>query len=203
MLLPSKTKITDTKKLEKAPMRTQSRYKLLTMLALSTLALAACAKGKEEQPYADSVVEGQGTVQGQGEGMLGDGMGGMGGVQGNVVAGSQEDLTVNVGDRVYFGYDRTDLTPEALQQLQLQAQWLNQYPNVSITIEGHADERGTREYNLALGDRRASSVRDYLVSLGVSGSRVKTISYGKERPEVTGSDPQSWAQNRRAVTHVD
>lgn len=183
-------------------MRTEFRFKLLSLLALSTLALAACSTAKEEQPYADSVVEGQGQMQGQGEGMLGDGSM-MGGVQGNVIPGSQEDLTVNVGDRVYFGYDRYDLTPEALQQLQLQAQWLNQYPNVSMTIEGHTDERGTREYNLALGDRRANAVRDYLTSLGVSGSRLKTISYGKERPEVTGSDAQSWAQNRRAVTRVD
>ncbi len=184
-------------------MPTEFRFKLLSLLAVSTLALAACSTAKEEQPYADSVVEGQGQVQGTGEGMLGDGTGGTGAVQGNVVAGSQEDLTVNVGDRVYYGYDRYDLTPEALQQLQLQAQWLNQYPNVNVTIEGHADERGTREYNLALGDRRANAVRDYLTSLGVSGTRIKTISYGKERPEVAGSDAQSWAQNRRAVTHVD
>jgi len=184
-------------------MPTEFRFKLLSLLAVSTLALAACSTAKEEQPYADSVVEGQGQVQGTGEGMLGNGAGGTGAVQGNVVAGSQEDLTVNVGDRVYYGYDRYDLTPEALQQLQLQAQWLNQYPNVNVTIEGHADERGTREYNLALGDRRANAVRDYLTSLGVSGTRIKTISYGKERPEVAGSDAQSWAQNRRAVTHVD
>ena len=180
-------------------MRIEPRFKLLSVLMVSTLALAACGTAKEEQPYADSVVSGQGTVQGTGEGMLGDGSG----VQGNVIPGSQEDLTVNVGDRVYFGYDRYDLTPEAQQQLQLQSQWLSQYPNVGITIEGHADERGTREYNLALGDRRANAVRDYLAGLGVSGSRVKTISYGKERPEVTGSDPQSWAQNRRAITRVD
>lgn len=182
-------------------MRTKTRYTVLALLAVSTLALGACAKGKTEQPYADSVVQGQGTVSGSGDGMLGGSA--TTGVQGNVIGGSQEDLTVNVGDRVYFGYDRYDLTPEALQQLQLQSQWLNQYPNVGITIEGHADERGTREYNLALGDKRANTVRDYLVSLGVSASRVKTISYGKERPEVTGSDAQSWAQNRRAVTHVD
>ena len=168
-------------------------------------------RGYYDEPYIGSaggesdvgqfVDGGAAQAQGQGEGMLGDGS--MGGVQGSTIPGSQEDLTVNVGDRVYFGYDRYDLTPEALQQLQLQSQWLAQYPNVGITVEGHADERGTREYNLALGDRRASSVRDYLVSLGVNGSRVKTISYGKERPEVTGSDPQSWAQNRRAITRVD
>lgn len=183
-------------------MRIDARLKILSLLVASTLALGACSTAKEEQPYADSVVEGQGQVNGTGEGMLGEG-GQYGNVNGTAVPGSQEDLTVNVGDRVYFGYDRYDLTPEALQQLQLQAQWLNQYQNVSITIEGHADERGTREYNLALGDRRANAVRDYLVSLGVSSSRVKTISYGKERPEVPGSDAQSWAQNRRAVTHVE
>ncbi len=181
-------------------MRLMTRIPALTLVALGTLALAACSKSKEEQPYADSVIEGQGQA-GTGIGMDGQPLGGVG--ASNVAPGSQEDLTVNVGDRVYFGYDRYDLTPEALQQLQLQAQWLNQYPNVNITIEGHADERGTREYNLALGDRRANSVRDYLTSLGVNAARVKTISYGKERPEVMGSDAQSWAQNRRSVTRVD
>lgn len=120
----------------------------------------------------------------------------------SVTPGSQEDLIVNVGDRVYFGYDRSDLTPEALQQLNIQAQWLNQYPNLGIVVEGHADERGTREYNLALGERRASSVRDALMSMGVSPARIRTISYGKERPEVVGSNAESWARNRRAVTTV-
>ena len=120
----------------------------------------------------------------------------------SVIPGSQEDLIVNVGDRVYFGYDRSDLTPEALQQLNIQGQWLNQYPNLNIVIEGHADERGTREYNLALGDRRAAAVRDALVSMGVSPVRIRTISYGKERPEVVGSNAESWARNRRAVTTV-
>lgn len=184
-------------------MRTTFRSPILSVLMVGTLALAACSTGKVEQPYADSVVEGQGALQGQGEGYVTDGSVLGGGVQGNVIPGSQEDLTVNVGDRVYFGYDRTDLTPEALQQLQLQAQWLAQYPNLNVTIEGHADERGTREYNLALGERRATSVREYLVSLGVPANRVRTISYGKERPEVTGSDPQSWAQNRRGITRID
>ena len=122
---------------------------------------------------------------------------------GGVAPGTQEDLVTNVGDRVFFGYDRHDLTPEALNQLALQAEWMKQYPNVNVLVEGHADERGTREYNLALGDRRAASVRDYLVSLGVSPSRVRTISYGKERPEVLGSGAESWARNRRAVTVVE
>lgn len=117
--------------------------------------------------------------------------------------GSQADLVVNVGDRVFFGYDRYDLSAEARTTLDQQAQWLAQYPNLSVTIEGHADERGTREYNLALGERRANSVRNYLVALGVSPVRISTISYGKERPAVPGSSETAWAQNRRGVTKVD
>lgn len=117
--------------------------------------------------------------------------------------GTQQDLVVNVGDRVFFGYDRYDLTPEAQRTLEMQAQWLQQYPSVTITVEGHADERGTREYNLALGERRANSVKSYLVALGVSPSRVTVISYGKERPAVLGSNPAAWSQNRRGVTIVN
>lgn len=117
--------------------------------------------------------------------------------------GTQADLVVNVGDRVFFGYDRYDLTAEARQTLESQAQWLAQNQGLSITVEGHADERGTREYNLALGERRANSVRNYLVALGVSPARITTISYGKERPAVPGSNETAWAQNRRGVTKVD
>lgn len=117
--------------------------------------------------------------------------------------GTQQDLVVNVGDRVFFGYDRSDLTPEAQRTLELQADWLQRYPNINVTIAGHADERGTREYNLALGERRANSVRNYLIALGVASSRITTISYGKERPAVLGSNPAAWAQNRRAVTEVN
>lgn len=116
------------------------------------------------------------------------------------VAGSVEEFQQTVGDRVFFGFDRYDLTPEARAQLEQQAAWLKTYPQHSITIEGHADERGTREYNLALGERRASSVKNYLVALGIDPNRVQTISYGKERPEVLGSNEAAWAQNRRAVT---
>lgn len=118
-------------------------------------------------------------------------------------AGTQQDLVVNVGDRVFFGYDRYDLAPEARMTLEQQANWLKRYPHVTVTIEGHADERGTREYNLALGDRRATSVRNYLIALGVAPSRISTISYGKERPAVMGSNAESWALNRRGVTVVD
>jgi peptidoglycan-associated lipoprotein len=116
--------------------------------------------------------------------------------------GSQQDLVVNVGDRVFFAYDSHDVSPEGQTTLQKQAAWLKQYPNVNVMISGNCDERGTREYNLALGERRAASAKNYLVSLGVSPDRINTISYGKERPAVVGSTPEVWAQNRRAVTEV-
>ncbi len=116
--------------------------------------------------------------------------------------GSQEDLVVNVGDRVFFGFDQYDLNAEARATLEKQAAWLNKFPAVRITIEGHADERGTREYNLALGERRANSAKDYLVALGVNPARISTISFGKERPAALGHDEAAWAQNRRAVSVV-
>jgi peptidoglycan-associated lipoprotein len=119
---------------------------------------------------------------------------------GVVAAGTQQDFIVNVGDRVFFGYDEYNLTPEAQHTLQLQSEWLKKYPNFRLQVEGHCDERGTREYNLALGDRRATAVKNYLVSLGIPSDRVSTISYGKERPAVLGSNPSAWAQNRRGVT---
>ena len=118
-------------------------------------------------------------------------------------AGSQEDLLVNVGDRVFFGYDRSDLSPQGQQTVETLAAWLNQYPSVTISIEGHADERGTRDYNLALAERRATTVRDYLIALGTNANRMTTISYGKERPAVLGSNEDAWAQNRRGVFVVN
>ena len=114
--------------------------------------------------------------------------------------GSQRDFTQNVGDIVYFSTDQTDLTPEAMQTIQKQAQWLQQYPQYTVTIEGHADERGTREYNIALGAKRATSVRNYLAQNGINASRVRTISYGKERPVAVCNDISCWSQNRRAQT---
>ncbi len=117
--------------------------------------------------------------------------------------GSQEDLVVNVGDRIFFDYDKSDLSPEARATVEALAVWMSSYPATTIGIEGHCDERGTREYNLALGERRASSVHDYLVALGVAPNRLSTISYGKERPGVLGSNEESWAQNRRAVFVVN
>jgi len=135
------------------------------------------------------------------EGSLGGGPGGLGmGAGGAGTPGSAQDFIVNVGDRVFFETDSSDLTPTATGTLDKQAQWLSQYPNYQITVEGHADERGTREYNFALGARRGQAARDYLASRGVNASRIKTISYGKERPVAVCDDISCWSQNRRAVT---
>jgi peptidoglycan-associated lipoprotein len=116
------------------------------------------------------------------------------------VPGSQQDFVVNVGDRVFFESDQTDLTPQAIATLEKQVQWLQAYPRYTFTIEGHADERGTREYNIALGARRAQSVRTFMASKGIDASRMRTISYGKERPVAVCNDISCWSQNRRAVT---
>ena len=114
--------------------------------------------------------------------------------------GSQQDFVVNVGDRVFFDTDSTDLSQQARATLDKQAEWLGHYSQYSFTIEGHADERGTREYNFALGERRAQAVHDYLAAKGISPSRMRTISYGKERPVAVCDDISCWSQNRRAVT---
>ena len=122
--------------------------------------------------------------------------------QGNAAAmpGSQQDFVVNVGDRVFFESDQTDLSPQAIATLEKQVRWLQTYNRYSFTIEGHADERGTREYNIALGARRAQSVRTFFASRGIDPSRMRTISYGKERPVAVCNDISCWSQNRRAVT---
>jgi peptidoglycan-associated lipoprotein len=122
------------------------------------------------------------------------------GLAGAAVPGSQQDFVVNVGDRVFFETDQTDLTPQGRATLDKQAQWLAQYNRYSFTVEGHADERGTREYNIALGAKRAQSVREYLIARGIDASRMRTISYGKERPVAVCDDISCWSQNRRAVT---
>ena len=119
------------------------------------------------------------------------------------VPGSQEDLIVQVGDRVFFAYDSSQLSFEAQSTIQALSVWMNDNPSVTLTLEGHCDERGTREYNLALGERRANAVGDYLVALGINPGRVSTISYGKERPAVPGSNESAWAQNRRGVFSVN
>ena len=121
---------------------------------------------------------------------------------GSINAGTQEDLIVNVGDRIFFEFDSSELTVDAQATLDAQAAWLLQYSDTDITIEGHADERGTREYNLALGDKRAFAVYSYLAQAGVDTNRMDYVSWGKERPEVIGSDETAYSQNRRGVTIV-
>jgi peptidoglycan-associated lipoprotein len=122
------------------------------------------------------------------------------GAGGAATPGSQQDFVVNVGDRVFFESDQSTLTPQARATLDNQAQWLQRYTQYTFTVEGHADERGTREYNIALGARRAQTVREYLSSRGVNPQRMRTISYGKERPVAVCDDISCWSQNRRAVT---
>ena len=157
-------------------------FKLAAVVA-ATLTFAACAK--------NNVDEAAGLGSGAG---FGAGRGGAG------VPGSPQDFAANVGDRVFFELDQSDLTPTAQATLDKQAEWLNRYPRYAFTVEGHADERGTREYNFALGARRAEAEKEYLVAKGVSASRMNTISYGKERPVATCNDISCWSQNRRAVT---
>jgi len=171
------------------------------ILAVAMLALlsVACAK----RPDSTSVSTTEGSVTDR-NGMARNDVifdNDMNGTQAGA-PGSQDDLNDQAGDRVFFGYDSSELTGEGRAVLEKQAAWLNQYANVGVTVEGHADERGTREYNLALGERRAQAVKNYLVSLGVPADRLNTISYGKERPAVMGSDEESWAKNRRGVTTV-
>lgn len=125
-----------------------------------------------------------------------------GGGSSTAVPGSQEDLVQNVGDRVFFALDSSTLSAEARGTLDRQAAWLAKYPQVQVQLAGNCDERGTTEYNLALGQRRANATRDYLVARGVNSGRVTTISYGKDRPTAMGSDEQSWAQNRNSITSV-
>ena len=146
---------------------------------LAALALGACSNTSETDANASSAGAGSGPRP-----------------------GSQEDLVANVGDRVLFDFDRSNIRADQRPILERQAGWMGRYPQVQVMVEGHTDERGTREYNLALGQRRANTARDVLVAGGVASSRVSTISYGKDRPAALGSDEQAWAQNRRAVTVV-
>ena len=161
-------------------MQTIARNPAVIALVM-TLALAGCASKKNLPNSA------------------GD-LGLNGGGAGAATPGSPQDFTVNVGDRIFFDTDSTSIRADAAATLDRQAQWLQQYPNYAITVEGHADERGTREYNLALGARRAASTRQYLASRGVPAARMKTISFGKEKPVAVCDDISCWSQNRRAVT---
>ena len=116
--------------------------------------------------------------------------------------GSEQDFAVNAGDRVFFTEDQSALSPEAEETLRKQAAWLSQYPGVMVQVEGHADERGTREYNISLSARRATAAREFLIAQGIDGSRISSIAYGKERPVALCDAEQCWSQNRRAVTVI-
>jgi peptidoglycan-associated lipoprotein len=173
---------------ENATMPRCSRLSALAVIALSG-ALAACSTPAPKElppepgPAVSSSAPQQPTLQGP-------------------APGSQADFVSAMAgrDTIYFDTDKFNIDDADAASLRTQAQWLARYPAKRATIEGHCDERGTREYNIALGQRRAVAARDYLVSLGVDGSRLNTVSYGKERPVALGSDEESWAKNRRAVT---
>ena len=162
--------------------------RILSMVAAVAL-LAAC----ESQPEGAATTTGAGAAQPAATTTA---------KPAGIQPGTQADLVANVGDRVFFDFDKYDVKPDARATLEKQAAWLKKYPSVSLVVEGHCDERGTREYNLALGERRANAVKDYLVAMGVQASRLKTISYGKERPVALGSTDASYAQNRRGVSVV-
>lgn len=150
----------------------------------AALALSACAKNTADE-LADGGLSGMGRGAGRG---------------GVASPGSQQDFATNIGDRIFFETDSTELTSTAQATLDKQAEWLNRYSRYSFALEGHADERGTREYNFALGARRAETAKNYLISKGVSASRVRTTSFGKERPVAVCDDISCWSQNRRVVT---
>jgi peptidoglycan-associated lipoprotein len=152
----------------------QFRFAGIAAALIAALAVSACAKDTKDEPVAAAA--------------------------GVATPGSAQDFVVNVGDRVFFETDSSELTPTARATLDKQATWLAQYSQYNFTIEGHADERGTREYNIALGARRAQAVREYLTARGINASRMRTISYGKERPVAICNDISCWSQNRRAVT---
>jgi peptidoglycan-associated lipoprotein len=148
----------------------------IAVICCCFLALAACSK--KNQPD----LEGDGA--------------------GTAVPGSEKDFAINVGDRIYFIVDTSTLTPEAQETLRRQAAWLRQYPNVTVQVEGHSDERGTREYNISLSARRATATREFLIAQGVQGNRISSIAYGKERPVALCDAEQCYSQNRRAVTVI-
>ena len=163
-----------------------SLFKKLMLVAGVAVLFAACAKKEQPvvTPPAEPAAPAAPVVRGP-------------------IPGSQEDLAVTAGDRVFFDFDSSELDGTDRATLQAQVAWLNKFSNLRVTIEGHCDERGTREYNLALGERRAAAVKNYLVALGLAASRIETISYGKERPIAFGSNEAAWAQNRRGVTMVN
>ena len=176
--------------------------KKILLLALLALFITACATKPKDtadtsgtgSSSSDSSVSASDSEEGTLTETQGTGSGTA------IEPGSQEDFIVNVGDRVYFDYDSAELDADAQELLQHQAAWFKEHNILVVTIEGHCDERGTREYNLALGERRANAAKDYMMTYGISGNRISVISYGKERPVNSGSTPLAWSQNRRSVT---
>ena len=161
------------------------KTKSIMILGLAALTLSACATKRDRVPPEPMGTPGGSANSGPGA----------------PAPGSQEDFVANTAsDRIFFNTDRFDIDQEDMDVLRSQATWLQRYPNVRVTVEGHCDERGTRDYNLALGERRANGAKNFLASLGISPSRITTISYGKERPDAVGSNEESWAKNRRAVS---
>ena len=171
----------------------------LSAVGLLVVAMAACAPRQQPEPITPPQPgqPSQPSQPGAPTGPVNPGV-----LPGAVTPGSVGDFRQNVGDRVYFDLDSYSVRSDAMPRLDAQAQWLNRYPSVTVRVEGNADERGTREYNLALGARRAEAERAYLVSRGVAPNRIDTISYGKERPIAMGSNEQAWAQNRNAHTAI-
>ena len=170
----------------------------LAAVGLAMTAIAACTPRTPADTGAGNNIPPAGNDQ-----YTGNGAGPVsGGNLGAAAPGSEQDFVVNVGDRVYFDLDSYAIRSEAYPRMDAQVAWLQRYPGVTVRIEGNADERGTREYNLALGARRAESIRAYLVERGVSAGRIDTISYGKERPIAAGSNEESWARNRNGHTAI-
>ncbi len=158
--------------------------KIVGALAV-TLAIAGCSSKSQTGAQTDGMSSTDGSS-----------------TSSSIIPGSEQDLAQNVGDRVFFELNNSELSQEARQTLDRQAAWLKKYSSITVTLEGHCDERGTREYNMALGARRANSARAYLVALGIPAARIQTVSYGAERPAVLGTGETVWSQNRRAVTVV-
>jgi len=181
-------------------MMTVSNLNKLAVIGLVALSITACAPRRPVTGAADGTTGGPAIDNPV---YPGPGNGGVeGGNIGSGAPGSEQDFVVNVGDRIYFDLDSYQVSPEAYPRLDAQASWLARYPQITVRIEGNADERGTREYNLALGARRAESVRNYLIGRGVSAGRIDTISFGKERPIAEGSTEDSWARNRNGHTAI-
>jgi len=168
----------------------------LALIGLASLAIAACASHPKPAPPSTSAPSESGQAPSQEGSALGPAE------RGGPTPGSVQDFVINVGELVYFDFDKYDIRADAAPILAAQAAWLARYPDVRVRIEGNCDERGTREYNFALGARRANAVRDYLVGHGVAAGRIATISYGKERPIDPGNDEQAWARNRNARTAI-